>query len=255
MNFFNDDNRYQFLVEFAYNGSHFYGVQEQKNLKTVLGTLRQRVEHACGQSPACLFVAARTDRGVHALHNVATFYVRPPLDVDLFIQQVQNQKNDGLLGVSVKHVDRKVHARSGSGKIYRYTIYDGLLGFASEQPYPYAWAVAPKLDENRMQEAAQYMVGLKDFSSLRGGGCQAGTAVKEIYQISVKRIGFGVVSIEVFGNAFLRRMIRNMVGLLAEVGAGFRPPASIPSILAQKDREAAGIMAPAHGLMLIRVLM
>lgn len=254
MNFFHDDNRYQFLAEFAYNGAHFYGVQEQKNLKTVLGALRQRVLNACGQSPACLFVAARTDRGVHALHNVATFYVRPPLDINLFIEQVQKQEDDGLLGLSIKHVDKKVHARSGRGKIYRYTIYDG-LGFADQQPFPYAWAVAPFLDKNRMQEAAYHMAGMKDFSSLRGGGCQAGTAVKEIYRISVKRMASGVVTIEVVGNAFVRKMIRNMVGLLVEVGAGFRPPTSIPAILAAKDRKVAGIMAPAHGLMLVRVLM
>jgi tRNA pseudouridine38-40 synthase len=254
MNTFDFDDRYQFLVEFAYNGAHFYGVQEQPNLKTVLGTLRERIESASDQRASCLFVAARTDRGVHALHNCATFYLKPPLDASVLMKLVAMPRADGLSAVSIKRVEKKVHARAGSGKIYRYTIIDDtwLLDEVTNQ---FAWVIAPKLCVERMQQAAKYLVGEMDFSSLRGGGCQAGSTIKHVYYVNVARIDNGAIIIEISGNSFLRKMIRNMVGLLVEVGAGFRSSDCIPSVLAEKSRQAAGIMTPAHGLMLVKVLL
>lgn len=254
MSFLSDDGRCQFLAEFAYNGADFFGVQEQKNLKTVLGTLRQRIELVYPNPVRCLFVAARTDRGVHALHNCATFYVHHPVDTKALIRGVETFRDDGLYAVRIRQVDKKVHARAGVGKIYRYTIIDGC-----EQPEQssdgFAWSLTPTLDLEKMREAAAYLVGEQDFSSLRGGGCQAGTTVKHMYAITIARINKNLVTIEISGQSFLRRMIRNMVGLLVEIGAGLRDPLCVPAILAEKNRLAAGIMAPAQGLLLMRVLL
>src|SRR5580704_1481635 len=126
MNNFEQLDRHQFLVEFAYQGQDFFGVQEQVGLNTVLGMLRKRIEQASGQRARCLFVAARTDKGVHALHNCATFYLKPPMDICQFTKTITTDRADGLLDVTIREVDRRVHARAGKGKIYRYMLIDGV---------------------------------------------------------------------------------------------------------------------------------
>jgi tRNA pseudouridine38-40 synthase len=245
--------RYQFLCDFAYRGELFHGVQEQKGYKTVLGTLRDRIEQAFEQQAYCLFVAARTDKGVHALHNCATFYVKKPLDFISAINKTQVHRNDGLYAVKIKLVDKHTHARNSLGKIYRYTIIDDCL-YPEQFNHPYAWPIALSLSIGRMKEASAYLVGLKDFSSLRGGGCQAGSTIKEVFYIYIDRMKNNVIIIEIAGKSFLRKMVRNMVGLLIEIGAGLRSPTVMPEILAAKNRQKAGIMAPACGLMLVKVI-
>lgn len=245
--FFSD--RFQFLVRLGYVGSKFYGVQEQPHLPTVLGALRKRIEDIAGQRARALCMAARTDRGVHALENYATFFLRAPLDRDQFIERINAHSGDNLLSVDVKHVSPHVHARGNSrSKIYRYHIVD-----SSSDDFEFAWGIAPPLNVDVMRQAAAHLVGTKDFSSLRGGGCEAGTTVKEIFYITVERYADNSIVIEIKGNAFLRKMIRNLVGLLVEVGTFLRAPDDIPEILAKMDRNAAGIMAPAHGLFLAKI--
>lgn len=247
------DNRLPFLASFAYLGTAFHGVQEQPQLPTVLGAVRRRIEESSQQKAHALFVTARTDRGVHALQNFVTFYLRPPLDVSAFIKSFCQPYDDGLYAVLVRPVEHRIHARGNArGKVYRYTIKDGCREALLEEQLLF-WRIAPELCIEAMQRAASFIVGKRDFSSLRGGGCQAGSAVKEITDIKILRNRRGFVIIEILGNSFLRKMVRNTVGLLVEVGSGLRTPDSIPSILAKKSRLAAGITAPAHGLCLVKI--
>lgn len=243
-------DRYQFLVRMAYDGSKFFGVQEQGALPTVLGVLRKRIEESSKIKACALVASARTDRDVSALNNYATFYLKGLKEnVKDFIGLVEKHRDDGLYGVSLKFVSHHVHARSCSGaKIYRYTIIDAEKGMS-----PFAWGISPKLDIQAMREGAEFLVGEHDFSSLRGGGCEAGSTIKTIFSIELHRCPGGEIIMDIHGSAFLRKMIRNLVGLLAEVGAGLRRPQDVEEILAQKDRQAAGIMAPAQGLSLLFV--
>jgi tRNA pseudouridine38-40 synthase len=244
-------NRYQFLTTLAYDGARFFGVQEQVNLPTVLGALRQRIKESSKEEARCLIASARTDRGVSALNNYATFYLKElaPERINNFIKDVQEHRDDGLYNINLEWVDYHVHARQCSGsKIYRYTIIDADKGTSS-----LAWSIAPKLNIQAMKEAALLLIGEQDFSSLRGGGCEAGSVIKEIYSINITRCESGEILIDIHGNAFLRKMIRNLVGLLVEVGAGLRSPNSVGLILSQKNRQAAGIMAQAQGLCLMSV--
>ncbi len=215
-----------------------------------MSALRKRIASFTEEKPHSLAASARTDRGVSALKNFATFYLKDLRRDELldFINSVEKYRDDGLYQVELFWADPHVHARSCSnGKKYRYTIVDNNGSFN-----PYSWGIYPKLDINAMKEASLLLLGEHDFSSLRGGGCEAGTTIKEIFSIEIERC-FQSVIIDIEGNAFLRKMIRNMVGLLAEVGAGLRKPCDVSSILLQKDRQAAGIMAPAQGLCLMKV--
>lgn len=227
------------------------GVQEQPGLKTVLGQLRGRIREAAGQPPRGLFVAARTDRGVHALHNLATFYLPDPIHEDEFCQNSLKNHGDGLYISSLKRVSPHIHARGNSrGKIYRYSVID-----SSPEPKanPWGWEITPSLNIEKMREAAQFFLGENDFSSFRGRGCGAKDPKKNIFHIAILRTANQTVIIEIHGNAFLRYMVRNMVGILLEIGAGLRQPADLLAILDHKDRNSAGIMAPPHGLCLVRV--
>ncbi len=227
-------------------------MQEQPNLPTVLGSLRKRIEEASLQRAKALYVSARTDRGVHALENYATFYLRRPLDAKAFIKTVTAHHDDGLFSVSVTEVPINIHARGNSrAKKYRYYVMDGCDPDHLE--HPFVWKVVPCLSVSGMQAAALFLEGEMDFSSLRGGGCQARSPLKNMHRITVTRCQTGVISIEILGNGFLRKMIRNMVGLLVEIGAHLRSPAKVPLIMAEKKRSAAGIMAPAHGLFLVNI--
>lgn len=245
--YLNHHNRHYFTARFAYLGSDFYGVQEQPGLTTVLGTLRLRVRDATGgEGPMGLAVSARTDRGVHALENFATFYLR---DASNFTQAASLPRSDGLMAVKFFPSHRGIHARNTVGKVYRYMIKDNTYADGV-----FFWGIKPRLSIENMQQAAQYFVGHHDFSSLRGGGCTAGSPIKHLWAVHVWRINEQTVAIEVHGDAFLRRMVRNLVGLLVEVGTGLRKPSDVAHILAERVRSAAGIAAPSHGLTLVRVL-
>lgn len=244
--------RCYFLARFAYNGDDFHGVQEQPEHKTVLGALRTRIEASGECVPHALMVAARTDRGVSAIENFATFYAKKPVDTQRIINAAEACYDDGLVSVALIKTDHLVHARGSSrSKTYRYTIRDQVNNPCATKKL--VWEVAPRLSLAAMRFAARDFVGEKDFSSVRGGGCQAGSVFKKIISINITRTKSGFILVDICGDGFLRKMIRNIMGLLAEIGAGLRQCDEIPDILAKKSRCAGGIMAPASGLCLMTV--
>ena len=264
-----DLTRAQLLVRFGYDGARFRGLQPQApGIPTAGLALRVRLEEAAGTRAGGLNFAARTAAGVSALGNIATCYFRDlaAAQVDAIIARVAAWRDDGLVDVRAVRVPPTVHARgSGRGKRYRYLLEDGA---ADSSPHrPWVWAVSPRLDVDAMRAAAAHLVGTHDFTSLRAADCKADTAVKTLASV---RVGgpFPVtppagavddgdgprrIIVEVAGTAFLRKMMRNMVGLLAEVGAGLRAADDVVAVLAARDRKRAGLCAPPNGLVLVEV--
>ncbi len=251
------------LVELAYDGRAFHGVQPQPGLRTVGGALRERVHAHFAQSPSALTFAARTDAGVSAKQNFATFRLRhtPELDTQLQSFCEGSETSSGLpsAGLHIRQiqpVSRKVNARNSStGKLYSYRIVDtpaGLSSLSETSEDGPAWHIAVPLDVARMQQAARELVGQHDFSSFRARGCSAKSPHKILRSISVERRGHGVL-LELEGDNFLRKMVRIICGTLAEAGAGLRSPQSMAEVLACRSRRAAGLTAPAQGLTLMRV--
>ena len=261
------------LVRFGYDGARFHGVPPQPGLPTVGAALRLRLEAAAGTRARALAWASRTDRGVHARGNLATAAFPRPVDIARVALRVAVPRPDGLHGVALRPVPESVHARNvGSAKRYRYRIQDGvcparvqhlarLLGRARGPIRAGAapatgierrsWSVAPRVDAARMRAAAAHLVGEHDFSSFAARlGKQ--DPVRRVHAIEVERVS-GVLEVAVRGRGFLRYMVRNLVGLLVEVGAGLHPPDHAARVLAARDREAAGQMAPARGLTLERI--
>ncbi|MEI6790751.1 MAG: hypothetical protein WCK42_06190 [Myxococcaceae bacterium] len=251
------------MIRFGYFGQFFHGLQPQKDVPTAGAALRDLITQAAGQPPKALCFAARTDKGVHAIGNIATFWFKAPFNIQSFLENLAGLQVPGLRDIQCFEVDRHTHARgSSAAKRYRYA-----LNGPDEQT---SWQIIPERNLDAMREALTYILGEHDFSSFRTSGCTAGTPVKTIYEAIISPSpdsgeGLGVrfpsgtrsvtggVYIDLYGDAFLRQMIRILVGVLCEIGTGLRKPEDMKVILEAKSRQAAGITAPACGLTLLSV--
>jgi len=247
------DRRQTLLVELAYDGSAFHGVARQPGYATVSETLEHHLTEVFGVTPRGLAFAARTDRGVSALQNFATCWFR---DIDGSAERLSRLKAQ-LPNLQVRGgtwVGRQVNARNSTEeKHYRYHIRAGLpQAELTTGPGGHAWTIAPQLDVARMQRAAGAFVGTHDYSAFRASGCEGRDPIKTLGAVSVTSDGADIV-IDVVGRAFLRKMVRILVGTLAEVGAGLRSVESVSALLETGDRQISGLTAPAHGLCLVSV--
>lgn len=252
-------HRATLLVDFGYDGAPFFGLQPQPGHPTAGGALKERLSAAASQPPRGLAFAARTDRGVHAVSTAATcWFPADAIDVAAVAAAIAAPRADHLVVHGVYRVDGSVHARNVAlGKHYRYVVVDDADASDADGDHERAWFVVPHLDVEAMQVAAAALVGTHDFSSLRGGGCSAATPVKTITRLDVARVvdanGSLRVVIDVEGDAFLRHMVRNLAGLLVEVGSGWRDASTMSAVIAARHRQAAGLQAPAGGLSLVEL--
>ena len=251
------ENRVLVLIRFGYEGHRFHGVPRQPDLPTVAAALKKRIHDATGIYPKGLAFSARTDAGVSALSNVATCWYPAPLDVAMLRRHLQAERDDGLFGVHVTQAPYTVHARGiSAGKRYRYTLETGHDDGPKSNPF--VWELYPAIDAILLKQAAQNLMGTHNFSSFRASGCTAATPIKNLWYIGVAgpfRVGAKHERwfLEFEGDAFLRKMIRILVGTMVEVGTGWRKASELPQILAARDRRRAGITAPARGLCLSQV--
>jgi tRNA pseudouridine38-40 synthase len=140
--------------------------------------------------------------------------------------------------------------RDGRSRVYRYYI----LNRSTPSPFHLnrAWHVHESLDLEAMREAIGYLSGEHDFSSFRAAGCEAAHPIRRVYQNSLERRGDLLIYI-IEATAFLRHMVRNIVGTMVEVGRGVRSVESVKELLEARDRTKAGATAPPHGLFLVKV--
>ena len=233
-----------------YDGTHYHGWQVQATGKTVQAVLEKAVSTLV-RRPTRIIGSGRTDAGVHALGQVANFIS----DKELQLQRVQRALNaltpDDITIKTVEIVPDSFHARrDGRSRTYEYRI----LNRPSPSPFflKFAWHVHDPLNIAMMREAITCLEGEHDFSSFRAAGCDAAHPVRTIYRTSLNPRGELIV-FTVEATAFLRHMVRNLIGTLVEVGRQQRTPESFAELLKARDRTQAGIKAPAHGLFLIEV--
>ena len=234
-----------------YDGTDLCGWQRQPNGPTV----QQHVEEALAKLLAhevTIVGASRTDAGVHARGQVASFRTERPIPLVGIRRGLNTLLPDAIAVRDAAEASDEFHPRfSATGKHYRYSI----LARADRSPRlrARAWHVAERLALPAMQQAADALVGEHDFSAFRAAGCTAATAMRRVDAIAITRTEPDVLDIDVRGNAFLRQMVRIIAGTLVEVGLGKRTPAEVAEILASRDRTRAGQTAPAHGLELVAV--
>jgi tRNA pseudouridine38-40 synthase len=228
---------YRLLVE--YDGTDFHGWQVQPDTRTVQGTLETALGRLLGV-PTRVAAAGRTDAGVHATGQVVCFHSDRVLSltpVDLSIAGVDTVADD---------FDPR---RAACRRSYRYRIW------TRAEPSPfwrrYAWHVPWALDLGAMRTAAAHLLGEHDFSSFRAAGCDAVHPVRRVFVSTVEHHR-DLLSYEIEATAFLRHMVRNIVGTLVEVGQGRRSP-DLCALVAARDRTLAAATAPALGLCLTAV--
>ena len=233
-----------------YDGTAYNGWQRQK---TGLG-VQQRLEEALekvADHALDVTCAGRTDTGVHASGQVVHFDTPSARDDRGWLLGANSNLPDDISVIWARQVDDEFHARfSATGRNYRYCILNRLERSALQRHR--AWWVYQPLDAERMQEAAQHLLGEHDFSAFRAAGCRANTPHRNITRLSVARDG-DWITLEVSANAFLQHMVRNIAGSLAAVGKGEAPVEWLADVLESRDREQGGIAAPPHGLTLVSV--
>ena len=234
-----------------YDGSTFHGWQAQE---AGVDSVQLRVDRAVSyvaDHPVTVVCAGRTDAGVHATGQVVHFDTDAERDMRAWVKGVTSRLPDSVAVRWAVRVSDDFHARfSAFARSYRYVILNEPVRPAILGAHV-SWQFRP-LDEGRMHEAAQHLVGEHDFSSFRAAGCQSNTPMRYLSDIAVRRHG-NLVVIEVRANAFLHHMVRNIAGTLMEVGAGRQAPDWVAGLLAARDRRLAPATAPPYGLYLVGV--
>ncbi|HEY0939570.1 MAG TPA: tRNA pseudouridine(38-40) synthase TruA [Steroidobacter sp.] len=230
-----------------YDGSCFAGWQSQDHARGVQSVVEEGLSVVANEKIEVV-AAGRTDAGVHAAMQVVHFDTTANrTERSWMLGAVANMPNQ----VSVlwaREVPEGFHARySALARRYRYVILNRIARPALNADRV-AWVRFP-LDENRMHEAAQHLVGEHDFSSFRAAQCQSRTPMRKMYEIAVKRHG-ELVELTVCANAFLHHMVRNIAGVLIAIGTGERPVDWAAQVLAYKDRRLGGVTAVPGGLYL-----
>ena len=238
---------YCLLVEYA--GEGFAGWQIQApGARTIQGCLVEAVERITGERVA-VTGSGRTDAGVHAEAQVASFALAQAMDPEKLQRGLNGVLPREIAVRGLRAVPGDFDAlRAARGKRYRYRIWNHPV----RSPLRAARFVhvAQTLDVGEMARAAECLVGEHDFSSFQAAGSDVKTTVRRLHRLDVLGAPGGEVEILAEGSGFLRYMVRNLVGTLIEVGQGRRSVAWVAGVLAAKDRSQAGPTAPALGLAL-----
>jgi len=240
----------RFVLLLEYDGGGYAGSQLQKNAPTVQLVLEDAIETATGEHSRAAF-AGRTDAGVHARGQVASFLSKTRLDADTLCRALNAwlPEDVAVLAVAEAPVDFEVR-RDALRRHYRYVIDNRPARPALERER--AWHVATPLDVEAMAEAARRLVGRRDFAAFAGRLERSeSSSVRELQRFDVRRRGPTVVC-DLAVNAFLPHQARRMVGALVDVGTGKRSVAEYEALLAGAPG-SAGPAAPARGLYLMGV--
>lgn len=241
----------KWALTLEYDGARYCGWQRQSHAPSV----QAQVEKAISQIAAHeveVFCAGRTDTGVHATGQVIHFDSSVMRDQKAWTMGVNALLPSDIAIRSAKPVPDDFHARfSAKARRYCYVIYNHRLRSAI-LPHGITHYPLP-LNEQKMQQAAQALIGEHDFTSFRSSQCQSHTPNRNVHFIQVTRKG-DYIFIDIQANAFLHHMVRNIVGSLCLVGQDLKPVDWLADLLRLKDRTQAGITAKANGLYLTNVL-
>lgn len=240
--------RYRLALEYA--GTRYRGWQVQKNARSVQEELQRAIAEVTGQSGFELYGSGRTDAGVHALFQVAHLDVASELPPERLRLGLNDHLPSDIHVLSVARVSHRFHARHGAvGRSYLYQIARRRTAFAK----PFVWWIKDPLDVEAMRKAASLFVGMHDFRSFSDADPEAGSTRVLVEAVEVGEEG-DLVLVRVRGSHFLWKMVRRVVGVLAEVGRGGLALADVARFLEEGSEVPAQLTAPPSGLFLEQVL-
>ena len=252
----------------AYDGTNYAGWQRQANAITIQQVLEDEIDAIVGAHNP-LNAAGRTDAGVHAAAQVASITIDHPIPTGELLRALNARLKAGDIRVrSIEEMPDRWDARIfAKGKTYRYAIWNGA------QPSPFwrhvVWHVPHKLEIDRMQRAAAYLIGEHDFAAFKGRGTDVLTTTRRVHAAEVVEMNIHtdqplalsplepgmeldgrLLRFEISGSGFLRHMVRTIAGTLVDIGRGNMDVDEMREIIASGDRSKTGQTAPPHGLML-----
>ncbi len=233
-----------------YDGTCYAGWQRQPDHPTIQEAL-ERAIHQVSQATVSVIGAGRTDSGVHALGQVASFRTDCDWPASNWMRALNAVLPKDIAVRSSVLMDDHFHAQHHArGKLYTYRILHRPARPTIDRAF--VWHIYRPLNEAAMQQAAATLIGSQDFSSFEGSLTDNNNPICHLQRLAVIRHD-DQIHIEAYADRFLKHMVRAIVGTVVEVGLGKRTPDSLTEILRARDRSAAGQTAPPHGLYLMRV--
>ena len=239
---------YKIIVE--YDGTNFVGWQQQENGKSIQAVLQDALFKLSGEK-VTIFGAGRTDAGVHAYGQVASFTINKKIETDVIRDGLNQHLRPHPISVQkAELVDSKFHARfSAIKRWYEYKIINRRPPLTIDTNR--AWCVYKKINVEKIKTESSSFLGRHDLNAFRSAHCQSKSSVKTIEDIHIKHEGEQII-FNVCAKSFLHSQVRIMVGTLVDIAKG-NINKTISDIINSKDREVAGQTAPAHGLYLKKI--
>lgn len=235
-----------------YDGTNYAGWQSQKNGLAIQDVVSESIQKMV-EEKIILTGASRTDAGVHAWGQVATFKTTRDIPCHGFLRGLNLYLPEDIRVVGCEEAPIDFHPiREAKQKTYEYLLGEGPSPPALRRHH--LWWVGPGLDVAAMEKGSSHLIGEHDFKSFQAAGSEVLSSTRKLEKIIFSRpAGEVLLKIQFAGNGFLKQMIRNIVGTLVDVGLGKREPSEIKIILETKDRTKAGFCAPPQGLYLVKV--
>lgn len=234
-----------------YDGTAYHGWQIQARDTTIQETLEAALA-TMTREKIRVAGSGRTDAGVHALGQTASFKTESTIPPHAFSAGLNSLLPDDIVITACKAVADDFHARfSARHKTYHYRIYNRRVPIAVGRQY--AWHIRKKLDIDAMRQAADHIIGTHDFKSFEGTGSPRDHTIRTVMNAELTEKENGYLVFEITANGFLRYMVRNLVGTLVNVGLQKISPEKFKQILTAQNRDLAGATAPPQGLFLANV--
>ena len=236
----------------TYDGSQYHGWQRQDNGITIQEVVEEKLEVMFG-APIKLLASGRTDAGVHAMDQVCNFTSGSNIEPDAIKRGLNSLLPDDIHVNTTDYVPAEFHARySAISKIYEYWILNQTAPNVFLRHY--LWHIRAPLDTGEMAKGLAMLIESHDFSSFKSSGSNNTNPVRSISRAELYGPDEdGILRIIIEADGFLRHMVRNIVGTVVEVGLGKMSTDGFRAVLEAKDRQTAGIKAPAQGLFLVSV--
>ena len=240
--------RFKLTIEYA--GTRYSGWQIQKNAKTVQGEIDRSVRTVTGRKDFELYGSGRTDAGVHALAQVAHLDVVTTLPPETLMRRLNDELPADINILSADRVPHRFHARHDAvARRYLYQLARRRTAFAK----PFVWWIKEPIDVDRMRAAARPLIGMQNFKSFAAADeDEEKSTLVLVERLEVVESG-GLVLISIEGSHFLWKMVRRIVGVLAEIGRGGLDAAAAARFLTEPSTAPATLTAPPSGLFLERV--
>jgi len=244
-------------LRLAYNGERFSGWQIQPDQRTVQGVLSDAIQSICGETVVPKG-SSRTDAGVHAADQVASFTTSSPFTPDVWRRALNAHLPKDVVVLRSSEVHSSFDPiTEATTKRYRYRIHDGDVRPVLARPFVWQWN--SRLNVSAMEEASSFLIGEHDFTSFENPSSPRASKVRKVNDLTIQRRDGGEgtpdseIWIEIEGNGFLYNMVRIIAGTLLMVGAGKRPETWVGNVLADRNRTSAGPTAPPQGLLLLQI--